>query len=177
GIQCLWDSHALFIKLNRNGCVVYYWREGDVNAFLPDAQIHLHHARLEICPVMVCNDIFIFVFFLLVVAFLVAYHQNKQLIGEKGLLPGKLYLQNVQRYFKGKINLDTLSYAPTIIWFLDWSAMDSILDYLAGLGLGISACVLVTGCANMILMAILWILYLSLVNVGQICLQISDAVD
>ncbi|KAM7152841.1 lipase maturation factor 1-like [Macrochelys suwanniensis] len=102
------------------------------------------------------------------VAFLVAYHQNKQLIGEKGLLPGKLYLQNVQRYFKGKINLDTLSYAPTIIWFLDWSDMDSILDYLAGLGLGISACVLVTGCANMILMAILWILYLSLVNVGQI---------
>uniref|UniRef100_A0A8C3I894 Lipase maturation factor 1 n=1 Tax=Chrysemys picta bellii TaxID=8478 RepID=A0A8C3I894_CHRPI len=102
------------------------------------------------------------------VAFLVAYHQNKQLIGEKGLLPCKLYLQNVKRYFKGKINLDSLTYAPTIIWFLDWSDMDSNLDCLAGLGLGVSAYVLVTGCANMILMAILWILYLSLVNVGQI---------
>nr|XP_014425244.1 lipase maturation factor 1 isoform X1 [Pelodiscus sinensis] len=102
------------------------------------------------------------------VAFLVAYHQNKQLIGEKGLLPCKLYLQNVKRYFKGKINLDSLSYAPTIIWFLDWSDMDSTLDCLAGLGLGVAAYVLVTGCANMILMGILWILYLSLVNVGQI---------
>ncbi|XP_074960796.1 lipase maturation factor 1 isoform X3 [Phalacrocorax aristotelis] len=102
------------------------------------------------------------------VAFLVAYHQNKQLIGEEGLLPCKLYLQNVKKYFKGKINLDALSYAPTIIWFLDWSDMDSILDYLSLFGLATSAFVLVTGCANMVLMAVLWVLYLSLVNVGQI---------
>ncbi|XP_059572856.1 lipase maturation factor 1 isoform X3 [Alligator mississippiensis] len=105
---------------------------------------------------------------LYLVAFLVALHQNKQLIGEKGLLPCKLYLRDVKRYFKGKINLDTVSYAPTILWFLDWSDMDSNLDCLAGLGIGISAFVLVTGCANMILMALLWLLYLSLVNVGQI---------
>ncbi|KAM9372756.1 lipase maturation factor 1 [Phaethornis superciliosus] len=102
------------------------------------------------------------------VAFLVAYHQNKQLIGEKGLLPCKLYLQSVKKYFKGKINLDALSYAPTIIWFLDWSDMDSILDYLSLFGLATSAFVLITGCANMVLMAVLWLLYLSLVNVGQI---------
>ncbi|XP_074960795.1 lipase maturation factor 1 isoform X2 [Phalacrocorax aristotelis] len=104
----------------------------------------------------------------ILVAFLVAYHQNKQLIGEEGLLPCKLYLQNVKKYFKGKINLDALSYAPTIIWFLDWSDMDSILDYLSLFGLATSAFVLVTGCANMVLMAVLWVLYLSLVNVGQI---------
>ncbi|KAK2543681.1 Lmf1 [Columba livia] len=102
------------------------------------------------------------------VAFLVAYHQNKQLIGEKGLLPCKLYLQNVKKYFKGKINLDALSYAPTIIWFLDWSDMDSILDCTSLLGLATSAFVVITGCANMVLMAVLWVLYLSLVNVGQI---------
>ncbi|XP_042654408.1 lipase maturation factor 1 isoform X1 [Tyto alba] len=102
------------------------------------------------------------------VAFLVAYHQNKQLIGEKGLLPCKLYLQNVKKYFKGKINLDALSYAPTIVWFLDWSDMDSTLDYLSLVGLATSAFVLVTGCANMVLMAVLWVLYLSLVNIGQI---------
>ncbi|OPJ87427.1 hypothetical protein AV530_000907 [Patagioenas fasciata monilis] len=102
------------------------------------------------------------------VAFLVAYHQNKQLIGEKGLLPCKLYLQNVKKYFKGKINLDALSYAPTIIWFLDWSDMDSILDCISLLGLATSAFVVITGCANMVLMAVLWVLYLSLVNVGQI---------
>uniref|UniRef100_A0A8C6NEN8 Lipase maturation factor n=1 Tax=Melopsittacus undulatus TaxID=13146 RepID=A0A8C6NEN8_MELUD len=98
------------------------------------------------------------------VAFLVGYHQNKQLIGEKGLLPCKLYLQNVKKYFKGKIDLDALSYAPTIIWFLDWSDMDSTLDYLSLFGLATSAFVLITGCANMVLMSVLWVLYLSLVN-------------
>uniref|UniRef100_A0A8D0FFQ9 Lipase maturation factor n=1 Tax=Strix occidentalis caurina TaxID=311401 RepID=A0A8D0FFQ9_STROC len=113
---------------------------------------------------MISNTVFPPPCFPLVVAFLVAYHQNKQLIGEKGLLPCELYLQNVKKYFKGKINLDALSYAPTIIWFLDWSDMDSTLDYLSLFGLATSAFVLVTGCANMVLMAVLWVLYLSLVN-------------
>ncbi|XP_008631826.1 PREDICTED: lipase maturation factor 1 [Corvus brachyrhynchos] len=102
------------------------------------------------------------------VAFLVAFHQNKQLIGEKGLLPCKLYLQDVKKYFKGKVGLDALSYAPTLIWFLDWSDMDSTLDCLALAGLAVAAFVLLTGCANMVLMSLLWLLYLSLVNVGQI---------
>ncbi|XP_077043016.1 lipase maturation factor 1 isoform X3 [Agelaius phoeniceus] len=106
--------------------------------------------------------------FLYFVAFLVAFHQNKQLIGEKGLLPCKLYLQEVKKYFKGKVGLDALSYAPTLIWFLDWSAMDSTLDCLALAGLAVAAFVLLTGCANMVLMSLLWLLYLSLVNVGQI---------
>uniref|UniRef100_A0A8B9C9D3 Lipase maturation factor 1 n=1 Tax=Anser brachyrhynchus TaxID=132585 RepID=A0A8B9C9D3_9AVES len=114
---------------------------------------------------------------LYLVAFLVAYHQNKQLIGEKGLLPCKLYLQSVKKYFKGKINLDALSYAPTIIWFLDWSDMDSILDNISVVGLATSAFVLVTGCANMVLMAVLWVLYLSLVNVGQIWMGIAALGD
>ncbi|XP_032606899.2 lipase maturation factor 1 [Taeniopygia guttata] len=106
--------------------------------------------------------------FLYFVAFLVAFQQNKQLIGEKGLLPCRLYLQDIKKYFKGKVGLDALSYAPTLIWFLDWSAMDSTLDCLALAGLAGAAFVLLTGCANMVLMALLWLLYLSLVNVGQI---------
>uniref|UniRef100_A0A670JWN9 Lipase maturation factor 1 n=1 Tax=Podarcis muralis TaxID=64176 RepID=A0A670JWN9_PODMU len=106
--------------------------------------------------------------FIYFVAFLVAKHQNKALIGDQGLLPCKLYLESVKRYFKGKINLDALSYAPTLIWFLDWSSMDSVLDAFAVAGLGISSFVLVTGCANVILMASLWALYLSLINVGQV---------
>ncbi|XP_063170819.1 lipase maturation factor 1-like [Candoia aspera] len=106
-----------------------------------------------------------FVYF---VAFLVAYHQNKALIGDRGLLPCKLYLENVKHYFKGRINMETLSYAPTLFWFLDWSSMNSVLDAFALIGLAISAFVLVTGCANMILMAAVWMIYLSLINVGQI---------
>ncbi|KAM9208990.1 lipase maturation factor 1-like [Dugong dugon] len=108
-----------------------------------------------------------FVYFM---AFLVAFHQNKQLIGDQGLLPSRLYLKSVQQHFKGRISWDALSYAPTILWFLDWSRMDTNLDFLALAGLGISSFVLVAGCANMVLMAALWVLYMSLVNVGQICL-------
>ncbi|XP_045849414.1 lipase maturation factor 1 isoform X2 [Meles meles] len=106
-----------------------------------------------------------FVYF---VAFLVAFQQNKQLIGDRGLLPCRTYLKSVQQYFRGPVGWDAVSYAPTVLWLLDWSHMDSNLDTLALLGLGISSFVLLTGCANMVLMATLWVLYMSLVNVGQI---------
>ncbi|KAM4819884.1 LOW QUALITY PROTEIN: lipase maturation factor 1 [Thomomys bottae] len=102
------------------------------------------------------------------VAFLVAFQQNKALIGDQGLLPCRLYLRSVQQYFQGQVGWEAWSYAPTIFWLLDWSNMNFNLDLLALLGLGISAFILVTGCANMILMAVLWVLYLSLVNVGQV---------
>lgn len=103
-----------------------------------------------------------------VVAFLVAFNQNKALIGDRGLLPCRLYLKNVQQFFQGKTGWGAWSYTPTIMWLLDWSNMNFNLDLLALLGLGLSSFVLVTGCANMILMAALWVLYMSLVNVGQI---------
>lgn len=101
-------------------------------------------------------------------AFLVAFNQNKALIGDRGLLPCRLYLKNVQQYFHGRTGWSPWTYTPTILWLLDWSDMNFNLDLLALLGLGLSSFVLVTGCANMILMAALWALYMSLVNVGQI---------
>lgn len=103
-----------------------------------------------------------------VVAFLVAFNQNKALIGDRGLLPCKLYLKNVQEYFQGRTGWTAWTYTPTIMWLLDWSDMNFNLDLIALLGLGLSSFVLVTGCANMILMTALWTLYMSLVNVGQI---------
>ncbi|XP_057631442.1 lipase maturation factor 1 [Chionomys nivalis] len=106
--------------------------------------------------------------FIYFVAFLVAFNQNKALIGDRGLLPCRLYLKNVQQYFQGRAGWDAWSSTPTVLWLLDWSNMNFNLDLLALLGLGLSSFVLVTGCANMILMATLWALYMSLVNVGQI---------
>ncbi|XP_004438276.1 PREDICTED: lipase maturation factor 1 [Ceratotherium simum simum] len=106
--------------------------------------------------------------FIYFVAFLVAFRQNKQLIGDSGLLPCRLYLRSVQQHFQGWAGWDAVSYAPTLIWLLDWSHMDANLDAIALLGLGVSSFVLVTGCANMVLMAALWVLYMSLVNVGQV---------
>ncbi|ELW67775.1 Lipase maturation factor 1 [Tupaia chinensis] len=103
------------------------------------------------------------------VAFLVALNQNKQLIGDRGLLPCRAYLESVREYFRGSVGWDAVSYAPTVLWLLDWSDMNTSLDLLALLGLGISSFILATGCANMALMAALWVLYMSLVNVGQVC--------
>jgi hypothetical protein len=68
------------------------------------------------------------------VAFLVAFQQNKALIGDQGLLPCKLYLKSVQQYFHGQVGWDAWSYAPTILWLLDWSNMNFNLDLLALLG-------------------------------------------
>ncbi|XP_032896749.1 lipase maturation factor 1 isoform X3 [Amblyraja radiata] len=101
-------------------------------------------------------------------AFSVAFHQNRQLLGKEGLLPSHLYLRKVQQYVGGKVGIEAFSYAPTLLWFLDWSDMDIHLNNIALLGMGLSVFVLVTGCANMIIMFILWILYHSLVNIGQI---------
>lgn len=104
----------------------------------------------------------------LVVAFTVAYNQNKQLIGEKGLMPCKDYLRSVKRYVGGKIGMAALAYTPSVLWFMDWSDMDANLDGIALAGMALSGFVLLMGRANMIIMGILWILYHSIVNVGQL---------
>ncbi|XP_037588172.1 lipase maturation factor 1 isoform X4 [Cebus imitator] len=125
---------------------------------------HLHAGTFWLTRIVLLKAL-AFVYF---VAFLVAFHQNKQLIGDRGLLPCSAYLRSVQQYFRGRVGWDALSYAPTVLWLMDWSDMNSNLDLLALLGLGVSAFVLITGCANMLLMVALWGLYMSLVNVGQI---------
>ncbi|XP_056325996.1 lipase maturation factor 1 [Danio aesculapii] len=106
--------------------------------------------------------------FIYLVAFTIAYNQNKQLIGEKGLMPCKDYLRSVKRYVGGKIDLSALSYSPTILWFMDWSDMDANLDLIALAGMALSGLVLFLGSANMVIMGMLWILYHSIVNVGQL---------
>ncbi|XP_072229460.1 lipase maturation factor 1 [Leuresthes tenuis] len=106
--------------------------------------------------------------FIYFVAFSVAYNQNKQLIGENGLMPCKNYLNSVKRYVGGKIGMAALAYTPSILWFLDWNHMDANLDGIALVGLALSGFVLITGMANMVIMVTLWVLYHSLVNVGQL---------
>lgn len=103
-----------------------------------------------------------------VVAFSVAYNQNKQLIGENGLMPCKDYLNSVKRYVGGKIGMAALAYTPSILWFLGWTNMDANLDGIALVGVALSGFVLLSGRANMVVMALLWVLYHSLVNVGQL---------
>ncbi|KAL2101827.1 hypothetical protein ACEWY4_003588 [Coilia grayii] len=106
--------------------------------------------------------------FIYFVAFGVALHQNKQLIGDRGLMPCKDYLRSVKRYVGGKIGMAALAYTPSLLWFMDWDSMDANLDAIALAGLALSAFVLITGRANMVIMTLLWILYHSIVNVGQL---------
>ncbi|KAL0180224.1 hypothetical protein M9458_025666, partial [Cirrhinus mrigala] len=75
--------------------------------------------------------------FIYFVAFTVAYNQNKQLIGEKGLMPCKDYLRSVKRYVGGKIGMEALAYTPTVLWFMDWNDMDANLDGIALAGMAL----------------------------------------
>lgn len=106
--------------------------------------------------------------FIYFVAFSVAYNQNKQLIGERGLMPCKNYLNSVKRYVGGKIGMAAFAYTPSILWLFDWSDMDANLDGIALVGMALSGFVLVMGMANMVIMVTLWVLYHSLVSVGQL---------
>ncbi|CAL8306921.1 unnamed protein product [Boreogadus saida] len=106
--------------------------------------------------------------FIYFVAFAVAYQQNSQLIGERGLMPCQAYLQSVKTYVGGKIGPAALAYTPSLLWFTDWTAMDGNLAAIALLGLLLSGLVLLSGTANMLVMGTLWVLYHSLVSVGQL---------
>ncbi len=123
---------------------------------------------MEQCTMVTVCLYFLSPLFSVVVAFSVAYNQNKQLIGEHGLMPCKSYLNSVKRYVGGKIGMAAFAYTPSILWLLDWSDMDANLDGIALGGMALSAFVLVTGMANMVIMVTLWVLYHSLVNVGQL---------
>jgi len=107
-----------------------------------------------------------FIAFIYLVAFLVSLHQNKELIGNNGLTPARNFLLNVGDQFPDLYS--RMIHVPTLLWFgSPWDDMDLVLDGIALTGAGLAVVVLLTGVANMIVMFTMWILYHSLVNVGQ----------
>ena len=100
-------------------------------------------------------------------AFLVALHQNKELLGSDGLLPTDQYLVVIKNHFRQKSILQTYVNIPTLLLFINEREIDFWLDALAYTGLILSGFVLLVGSANMLIMAALWLLYHSLVNIGQ----------
>jgi hypothetical protein len=95
------------------------------------------------------------------IAFLVAINQIIPLIGNNGLLPVDLYLSQV---------VDALGSTsagffrlPSILWF--WHT-DTALLTVAWIGF-ILSCMLAAGYTNALFMSLLWILYISIVHVGQ----------
>ena len=95
------------------------------------------------------------------VAFLVAINQIIPLIGSNGLLPVGIFLQRVSDALgtasAGFIRL------PSLFWI---AHSDTALLTFAWIGF-IFSCVVVAGFANAPILAILWVLYMSFVHVGQ----------
>ena len=105
-------------------------------------------------------------------AYLVALQQNPVLLGDKGLLPVRLYMQRVRESQPGSsASLDAawdgFVNAPTLLWFFEPGQEEVCLGTMALLGCIISSLVLLRGGANGWAMAALWLLYTSIVNVGQ----------
>ena len=56
-----------------------------------------------------------FLAFIYLVAFMVSYQQNKELIGDRGLTPARLYLRRVGEEFPELTS--RILHLPTILWF------------------------------------------------------------
>lgn len=95
--------------------------------------------------------------FVYVVAFAVLWQQIVPLIGAHGLLPARLYLERVQHVLR-------FWQHPTLFY---WGVSDTWLRATAALGLGLSILVL-AGLDHAAVLWLLWALYISFVNIGQI---------
>jgi hypothetical protein len=96
------------------------------------------------------------------VAFLVAANQLVPLIGEHGLTP----MGEILERFKGEAGSlwPGMVQAPSFFWF---GISDRALTFVAWIGFALSLVVL-AGYANAILMTVLWMMYMSIVHIGNI---------
>src|SRR5881409_82321 len=100
--------------------------------------------------------------FVYAVAFLVAAQQLVPLIGEHGLTPANHFLASVQTQL-GSRTAGILR-VPTLFWL---GISDHGMLIFAWVGFALSLVVL-GGYANAIILTILWVMYMSIVHVGQI---------
>lgn len=94
-------------------------------------------------------------------AFLILTQQFIPLVGERGLLPVRLFLEQVEKTYGSGWN--SWAALPTLMWI---SHSDAFVLGLAWLGLGL-AVLLLCGLANFPLLLSLWALYLSFCHAGQ----------
>ena len=120
--------------------------------------------------------------FIYLVAFVIAYNQNIYLIGKNGLLPANKFMDKFlanskiqvtnggQNEFLSSLEQKSTLFfqLPTLFWFFKWSRdIDQLLNLTSLLGIGLSALVLILGAANSFIMLALWLLYHSIINIGQ----------
>lgn len=102
--------------------------------------------------------------FIYFIAFTVAFTQNESLIGPNGLTPATKYIERVSSQYGGS-SVDIFLKVPTLFLFISPSTQN--LDIVAVVGMFISLFIIAYGKANSIMMVVLWIFYMSLVNIGQ----------
>jgi multisubunit Na+/H+ antiporter MnhG subunit len=95
------------------------------------------------------------------VAFLVAINQVPALIGSHGLLPVNDFIRRVHEML-GSTGSSFMK-LPSVFWF--WHSDAAVLTVM-WIGF-ILSCIVAAGYANAIIMALLWVFYLSLVHIGQ----------
>jgi hypothetical protein len=100
--------------------------------------------------------------FVYAVAFLVAAQQLVPLVGERGLTPANHFLASIQAQL-GSQTAGMLR-VPTLFWL---GISDTALSIFSWIGFGLSLVVL-SGYAKVILLAVLWAMYMSIVHIGQI---------
>jgi hypothetical protein len=99
--------------------------------------------------------------FVYLVAFYVAARQLVPLVGANGLTPAPLYLDEVRQYYGSSwAGFEKL---PMLFW-LDCS--DTWLQVVPWIGVVLS-CVMLAGYANALMLTVMWILYMSIVHIGQ----------
>jgi hypothetical protein len=95
------------------------------------------------------------------VANLVALRQNRALIGKNGLLP-------VPHFLRERSEFEGFWERPTFFWWCPESKTDLVLDLHALAGLALAVPLMVTGSGSAVQLFLLWALYTSIVNVGQL---------
>lgn len=129
--------------------------------------------------------------FLCLVAFTISLLQNEGLIGEDGLTPATLFIDRYQQYFQKNLNqfkvkspflqvLEPITTYfeitvdhrivgflnhPTIFWYIVPTTRHIVMTSAAGCGL--SWLVFLRGASNIPMMFTIWLLYFSIVNIGQ----------
>src|SRR2546421_1572084 len=100
--------------------------------------------------------------FIYSIAFLVAARQLVPLVGRNGLTPAQDFLFNIQSQLGSRA--EGIWQLPTLFWF---GCTDLGMVIFAWVGFALSLVVL-GGYANALLLAVVWMMYMSIVHIGQI---------
>ena len=98
------------------------------------------------------------------IAFVSLWVQIDALVGSRGILPARAYLEAFR--VPGVLSIARFLQLPTLCWI---SQSDSFLHFLCGGGVALAG-MLVLGLVPAPALFLLWLFYLSLVNVGQVFL-------